>query len=61
MARYIHQHGDWPDFRWDKDPISHELAAVRHRQGRLLGRMESLGFDFRSEAVLQTLTEDVIK
>ena len=59
MARYIHQHGDWPDFRWDKDSISHELAAVRHRQGRLLGRMESLGFDFRSEAVLQTLTEDV--
>lgn len=61
MARYIHQHEDWPNFRWDNDAISHELAAVRHRQGRLLGRMESLGFDFRSEAVLQTLTEDVIK
>ena len=61
MVRYIHQHEDWPNFRWDNDAISHELAAVRHRQGRLLGRMESLGFDFRSEAVLQTLTEDVIK
>ncbi|ATU74107.1 Adenosine monophosphate-protein transferase FICD [Gluconacetobacter sp. SXCC-1] len=61
MARYIHQHEDWPRLQWDKDTISHELAAVRHRQGRLLGRMESLGFDFRSEAVLQTLTEDVIK
>ncbi|MFT8307785.1 Fic family protein [Acetobacter malorum] len=61
MTRYIHQHEDWPDFRWDMDTISHELAAVRHRQGRILGRMESLGFDFRSEAVLQTLTEDVIK
>ncbi|GCE78999.1 Fic family protein [Komagataeibacter oboediens] len=61
MARYIHQHEDWPGFQWDKDTIAHELAAVRHRQGRLLGRMESLGFDFRSEAVLQTLTDDVIK
>ncbi|MBS1002044.1 Fic family protein [Acetobacter persici] len=61
MARYIHELGDWPDFRWDNDAISHALAAVRHRQGRLLGRMESLGLDFRSEAVLQTLTEDVIK
>lgn len=61
MARYIHQHEDWPGFQWDKDTISHELAAVRYRQGRLLGRMESLGFDFRSEGVLQTLTEDVIK
>src|SRR5690606_17160879 len=36
-------------------------AAVRHRQGRLVGRMEALGFDLRSEAVLQTLTQDVIK
>ncbi|WP_048849077.1 Fic family protein [Tanticharoenia sakaeratensis] len=61
MARYIYQQAGWPDFRWDRDAIFHELAAVRHRQGRLLGRMESLGFDFRSEAVLQTLTEDVLK
>ncbi|BAU38500.1 hypothetical protein APT_01418 [Acetobacter pasteurianus NBRC 101655] len=57
MARYIHQFGDWPDFRWEKDTISHELAAVRHRQGCHLGCMESLGFDFRAEAVLQTLTD----
>jgi Fic family protein len=61
MTEYIYQHEDWPDFQWDKDTISQELAAVRHRQGRLLGRMQSLGFDFRSEAVLQTLTDDVLK
>ena len=30
------------------------------RQGRLLGRMESLGFDLRQVAVLDTLTEDVV-
>ena len=36
------------------------LAAVRHRQGRLVGRMESLGFALREEAVLQTLTQDVV-
>ena len=61
MVRYIYQRPEWPGFQWDKEIISHELAAVRHRQGRLLGRMESLGFDFRSEALLQTLTEDVLK
>jgi len=60
-VRYIYQRAEWPNFQWDKEIISHELAAVRHRQGRLLGRMESLGFDFRSEALLQTLTEDVLK
>ena len=37
------------------------LAAVRHRQGRLIGQMEGLGFRPAQEAVLQTLTEDVLK
>lgn len=36
------------------------LAAVRHRQGRLIGRMEALGFPLRSEAVLQTLAQEVV-
>jgi len=34
---------------------------VRHEQGRLLGRMESLGFPLRQQAVLETLTADVLK
>lgn len=37
------------------------LAAVRHHQGRLIGRMEGLGFQLREEAVLQSLTEEVLK
>lgn len=37
------------------------LLDVRHRQGRLLGRMEGLGFRFRSEAALENLTAEVIK
>jgi Fic family protein len=37
------------------------LAAVRHNQGRLIGRMEGLGFQLRAEAVLQSLTEEVLK
>lgn len=37
------------------------LLEARHRQGRLLGRMEGLGFRFRSEAVLENLTAEVIK
>jgi Fic family protein len=58
---YIYQNDDWPRFRWNADAISPRLADVRHRQGRLIGRMEALGFPLRSEAVLQTLTEDVLK
>lgn len=36
-------------------------ASVRYRQGRLLGSMESLGFDLRSEALLETHTINILK
>jgi Fic family protein len=58
---YIHERSDWPNFRWDQEDLSATLAAVRHRQGRLIGRMEGLGFRLREEAVLGTLTQDVLK
>ena len=58
---YIHERSEWPTFRWDSERISQRLVEVRHRQGRLIGRMEGLGFPLRTEAVLNTLTEDVLK
>lgn len=58
---YIHERKDWPKFRWQDQALAASLAEVRHRQGRLIGRMEALGFKLREEAVLRTLTEDVIK
>lgn len=58
---YIYDRPDWPAFRWDDGHIMEQLAAVRHHQGRLLGRMESLGFDLRNETTLRTLTQDAIK
>ena len=58
---YIHDLPDWPAFRWDSERISQLLVEIRHRQGRLIGRMEGLGFSLRTEAVLNTLTEDVLK
>jgi Fic family protein len=61
MSLYIHQLSDWPHFRWNDKTLSLRLADVRHRQGRLLGRMEGLGFSLRSEALLNTLTLDVLK
>lgn len=61
MTRYIHQLPDWPDFRWNQDVLTTRLAEIRHRQGRLLGRMEGLGFALQKEAELETLTLDVLK
>lgn len=58
---WIHEHQNWPDFTWDAEALSTGLADLRHRQGRLLGRMEGLGFDLKREASLRTLTNDVVK
>jgi len=61
MAVYIHQLPHWPRFTWRQEQVAPLLAEVRHRQGRLLGRMEGMGFRLQSEASLQTLTLDVLK
>lgn len=57
--KYIHDQPDWPKLRWDDAGLLSLLAEIRHRQGRLLGRMEGLGFRLRAEASLTTLTADV--
>lgn len=61
MSQYIHEHENWPRFTWDHKKLAPLVSAVRHHQGRLLGRMQGLGFALREEAVLQTLTLDVLE
>ena len=61
MTKYIHELPNWTKFEWDQRGLTKQLAAVRHRQGRLIGRMQALGFPLREEAILKTLTEDVLK
>src|SRR5436190_18914774 len=61
MYMYIHEQKDWPKLRWNSETLAATLADARHRQGRLIGQMEVLGFKLKEEAVLQTLTEDVVK
>lgn len=57
---WIHEQKDWPNFTWDERALSALLIQTRHQQGRLLGRMEALGFPIRQEASLDTLTTDVV-
>ncbi|MBI3554969.1 MAG: Fic family protein [Deltaproteobacteria bacterium] len=59
--KFIHEQKKWPEFHWNQERLGRQLADVRHRQGRLIGRMEGLGFNLRTEAVLQALTEEVLK
>lgn len=59
IATYIWQHEDWPHFRWDEAKIGILLAAVRHRQGLLLGKLSALGFNVQSNTMLDVMTQDV--
>ncbi|PKK35025.1 cell filamentation protein Fic [Siphonobacter sp. SORGH_AS_0500] len=58
---YIYQQRNWPHFYWDESQILNTLAALRHKQGRLIGKMSTLGFTLQEEAMLRTLTLEVLK
>ncbi len=61
MTMYIYEQKEWPNFTWDQAKFVDLLAEVRYYQGRLLGQMDTLGFQLQEEATLNTLTQDVIK
>lgn len=58
---YIWERGAWPELTYDAKALLEALAAVRHRQGLLLGRMARLGFELQGAAQLQAVTEEVLK
>jgi len=61
MSYYIHQKHNWPNFTWISEEFVSLLSEARNLQGRLIGKMESLGFELQDEALLETLTLDVLK
>ncbi|MBK8452894.1 MAG: Fic family protein [Thiofilum sp.] len=58
---WIHEHPDWPHFRWNADLLQPLLSQIRYQQGKLLGQMECLGFAIQQETSLRVLTHDVVK
>jgi len=61
MAVYIHERHSWTDFQWEDQKILNLLSEVRHLQGKLIGKVELLGFELQDEANLETLIQDVVK
>jgi Fic family protein len=60
--KYIWEQDDWPKLTWDAAKLLPLLARVSRAQGRLLGRMEALGFeDLKDEAHLIAMTDEVVK
>jgi len=61
LVLYIHEQKDWTHFYWDETTVSLQLAKTKYLQGKLMGKMESLGFDLQDEALLNTLTSEIVK
>ena len=61
MFKYIYQHDNWPEFTWDNHEIQVALGKVRRLQGMVFARMEFHGMTLKEEAMLSTLTSDVLK
>lgn len=61
MTIYIHQLKNWTQFQWEEEAFINLLSEVRHLQGRLMGKVEILGFQLKDEANLETLIQDVVQ
>ena len=58
---YIWEQKDWPHFTFDSDKISVVSEECHILQGKLLSKMECLGFAEKEDKVLSTITADIIK
>lgn len=58
---YIHDHDNWWQFRYDSLRIMNELGRVRTKQGMIIGRMLSLGFDSQDDAVLSNISMELVR
>lgn len=61
MPIYIHQLKNWADFQWNEQDFISLLSEVRNLQGKLMGKVELLGFELKDEANLETLIQDVVQ
>lgn len=57
---YLHELPGWPVLGWQPEPLAAPLAAARLDLGRLLGRMEALGFELRTDASLLALQREIL-
>lgn len=60
-TRYIWQKADSQQWQYDMQPLYPLLNQIYYQQGLLLGKMQGLGFELKSQAMLQILTHTVTK
>jgi Fic family protein len=65
---YIHELAEWSEgypgavkFRYDPEGLMLLFSNLKQKQGHLIGRMSSMGFELRQKAELDILTQTVLK
>lgn len=58
---YIHEHLNWTEWQWSDKKLLPLVSRVRILQGRLLGKLTTIGFDLNIEAQLDAVTLEVVK
>ena len=59
-AMYLHERENWADFTWDDRVITPLVGDARFAQGKLLGRLEDVGFDLSCEIEVDSLSDEVV-
>ena len=58
---YIWERKNWSDFKYDKANLLKPLSELRVLQGKLLGRVASLGIKLENEAQADVLVEEAVR
>ena len=58
MGKWNWQHGDWPNFTWDRQKIQARLPSVCHKQGYVAGLVNSL--NGTQALITKALTENIV-
>ena len=57
---YIHERENWTQFRYDESSVSVLLEEAGRKIGLLYGKLSSLGFDSKLQAMAESLTREVV-
>lgn len=61
MIMYVHESRNWPNFVYNIEDFLDDLSRVRILQGKVTGGMEAIGFELQNQAVLSTMSLEIIK
>jgi len=61
MKKWIWQQNGWPRFIWQADALLPLISKARLIQGKLLAKINNIGFELSREASAEVLTEEAMK